>query len=46
MRRPLDPRDGWPEVTLFEFIGYTLAAVAIVGILWIVVVTYLVVGGA
>ena len=46
MRHPLDPRDGWPQVSTLEFLGYLLAAFAIVGITWILAVTYLVWGGA
>lgn len=39
-------RDGELQVSPLQFIGYILAAIAIVGIVWIVVVTYLVSFGA
>ena len=38
MRRPFDPRDGWPEVTTTEWLGSILVAILVVVSLWGLVV--------
>ena len=46
MRHPLDPRDGWPQVTTAQFLGYVLLALGIVIGAWVSAVTFLVTAGA
>lgn len=44
MRHPLDPRDGWPVVSVWEFLGTVAVAVGIVIALWAAIVLTLVLG--